>query len=411
MRNQLITLMILCFGVLSGTAQNIAGSDTTKSLGFDGPSSVSGQIERDATHETKFMKGYFDFKSRLKENTGLSYGIDFNSMVLYSNSSRDTSTAAGGAFRVYLNWELVGRKSGNTGSFIAKVENRHAYGKQVPPQDLGSDIGYVGLVAVPFSNIKWALTNFYWNQNLLKDRLSFVVGALDATDYTNVYGLVDPWNDFYNLAFSNDPTIPAPNQGLGMAIRGILSKHLYLLGSITDANGDPTDPLNMFDSFFNTSEYFTSFEFGWIKTYDRRYTDNIHLTYWYADPRKEANVLGGWGLAFSYNQLFNENWQPFFRAAYAKDGGALWEASLSAGVGYNISPIVNQIGFGLNWGRPSESSLGSNLNDQITAELYCRLHLWKILTITPDVQVLINPAMNPTEDLLAVFGVRSRIPF
>ena len=409
MRNQLIILMILCFGVLSGNAQNIAGSDTTKSLGFDGPSSVSGQIERDATHEAKFMGGYFDFKTRLKKHTGFSYGIDFNSMVLYSTSSRDTNTAASGAFRVYFNWELVGRKSGNTGSFIAKVENRHAYGKQVPPQDLGSDIGYVGLVAVPFSNIKWALTNFYWNQNLLKDRLSFVVGVLDATDYTNVYGLVDPWNDFYNLAFSTDPTIPAPNQGLGIAIRGILTKHLYLLGSITDANGDPTDPLSMFDSFFNTSEYFTSLEFGWTKTYDRRYTDNIHLTYWYADPRKGANVLGGWGLAFSYNQLYNKKWEPFFRGGYAKDGGALWEVSLSGGVGYNISPIVNQIGFGLNWGRPSESSLGPNLNDQLTAELYCRFNLWRILTITPDVQILINPAMNPTEDLLAVFGVRSRI--
>ena len=152
--------MILCFGFHYGRTQNSAVPDTTKSSGFVGPSSVSGQIERDATHEAKFMGGYFDFKTRLKKHTGFSYGIDFNSMVLYSTSSRDTNTAASGAFRVYFNWELVGRKSGNTGSFIAKVENRHAYGKQVPPQDLGSDIGYVGLVAVPFSNIKWASVSY-----------------------------------------------------------------------------------------------------------------------------------------------------------------------------------------------------------------------------------------------------------
>jgi hypothetical protein len=28
----------------------------------------------------------------------------------------------------------------------------------------------------------------------------------------------------------------------------------------------------------------------------------------------------------------------------------------------------------------------------------------KILTITPDVQIIVDPALNPNEDLIAIFG-------
>lgn len=34
-----------------------------------------------------------------------------------------------------------------------------------------------------------------------------------------------------------------------------------------------------------------------------------------------------------------------------------------------------------------------------------------VLTITPDVQLLFNPALNPDEDLIAIFGIRARIYF
>jgi porin len=46
----------------------------------------------------------------------------------------------------------------------------------------------------------WALSNLYWEQNFLDYRHTVLAGLLDATDYTNVYALMDPWADFFNLA-------------------------------------------------------------------------------------------------------------------------------------------------------------------------------------------------------------------
>ena len=65
----------------------------------------------------------------------------------------------------------------------------------------------------------------------------------------------------------------------------------------------------------------------------------------------------------------------------------------------------------LNWSRPSESTFGPGRDDQYTAEIYYRVQLLKVLTITPDVQLLINPARNPEEDRLWVFGLRARMSF
>lgn len=102
---------------------------------------------------------------------------------------------------------------------------------------------------------------------------------------------------------------------------------------MADANGDPTDPGDIFDSFFDVSEFFTHIEIGWIPSYDERFTDNIHLTYWHADERDAAGVPDGWGMTFSFSAALDENWVPFVRAGYADDGGALGERTISIGFG------------------------------------------------------------------------------
>ena len=93
------------------------------------------------------------------------------------------------------------------------------------------------------------------------------------------------------------------------------------------------------------------------------------------------------------------------------DGGALWERSFSAGLGYYTRKSSDLIGIGLNWSRPSKDTLGPGLDDQYTAEIYYRWQALKVLTITPDVQVVFDPALNPDKDVIAVFGLRGRISF
>ena len=252
------------------------------------------------------MDEYFGFKKRVEEEHGFSFGFDYNALLQVASESLGEDIAAGGVFRAFGQWTLVRRDTGNTGSLVYKVESRHSLGTDIPPKDLGFEIGYAGLTAVTFSDIGWALTNLYWEQRLWNNLVAFVFGVVDTTDYVDTYSLVDPWSDFNNLAFSTDPTIPAPDQGLGAAARILFMDHFYILGGLADANGDPTDSLEGFHTFFEVAEYFSHLEIGWVASYDRRFTDNVHLTAWYVDPRKEMQVPSGWGLAFSMNFLVVE---------------------------------------------------------------------------------------------------------
>ncbi|UCG22146.1 MAG: carbohydrate porin, partial [Deltaproteobacteria bacterium] len=72
-------------------------------------------------------------------------------------------------------------------------------------------------------------------------------------------------------------------------------------------------------------------------------------------------------------------------------------------------PKGDLLGFGFNWGEPNEDTFGPGLRDQYTTEAFFRWQLTPQFAITPDVQLLINPALNTEEDQIWVFGLRARL--
>ena len=388
---------------------------------FGGPSSVGSQLKsaHKVSHKDYWFEGfsqnvqpYYDFKKKVHDDHGLSFGFDYHALYQKASKSLGEDQSSGGIIRFFGNWTLLGRDSVDKGSLVFKIENRHKLGTEIVPQQLGSEIGYAGLTSVIYSDTGSLLTNLYWQQSFKNNTISFVAGLVDATDYLNLYGLVNPWSDFNNLSFSTDPSIAAPNQGLGMALKIMMTDHLYLLGGFADANGDPAHPNDMFNTFFDEHEYFKHIEFGWISSSENRFNDNIHLTFWQVDEREKSQVPDGWGVAVSYSQLFDKRWLPFFRAAYSDGGGGSFlERSVSTGVGYYPGGGNDVLGVGLNWGRPSEKTYGARLDDQYTAELYYRFQLFPHVSITPDIQYLVNPAQNPNEDSIWVVGLGLKLTF
>jgi porin len=106
-------------------------------------------------------------------------------------------------------------------------------------------------------------------------------------------------------------------------------------------------------------------------------------------------------------------WMPFVRAAYSEDGASLMERSVNAGLAFQPNPIGdaagNLLGLGVQVGAPNEALYGPGLDDQYGMELFYRLQVTRELAITPDIQFLKNPALNPGVDDLWVFGLRARL--
>jgi porin len=377
----------------------------------------SDRADKDVLFESNIFDPFFEWKAGVKEENGFSFGTGYTSNYLTANGNlpgRDDSSS-GGMLRLFGTWELFGRGTDNTGTLSFKLDHRHSYSDTAPNLFSLDDLGYVDSMASTFSDEGWRLTNLHWRQSWNNGKVVLLSGFISAPDFLDVYTLGSPWLHFQSLAFTTGAgTISLPGDAaLGAMVGGWVNENLYILGGIEDANSVSSDPFEGFDTFFNENEYFKHIEIGWSTSTDRAYLDNVHLTMWHSDEREKAGVVAGRGAIFSLTRYISDRWMPFVRAGYAKDGASFLERSVSAGFAFQPNPVGtsagNLLGFGANWGKPNETVFGSGLNDQTGFELFYRLQLTGEIAITPDIQYLMNPALNPYEDDMWVFALRARI--
>jgi len=372
--------------------------------GFDlGPSSVPAELSQatEARKEAPFKGLTFP----PLDHYGLSLSADYNVLYQGVSESPGDDSSAGGVVRFYGIWRPGDRASPDAGHLIFKVENRHRLDSELSPNSLLPTSGVAGVSGPTFSDKGTVLTNLYWRQAFADNRFAFIAGVIDVSDYLDVYGLANPWADFNNLSFSTSPTMPAPAQGLGGAVRWMFTPNYYVVASVADTNGDPHDPGDFLHSFFSVSEYFRHIEFGRIGSWERRSAENVHITFWQVDARDQAGVEKDHGVAFSWSQPIDK-WLLFLRGGYADQGVGLLQKSVSAGAGYALDERGDYVGVGANWGRTADSDI-----DQYTVEAYYKLQVFKRLLVVPGVQYIMNPANNPSEDGLWLWSLRTRLTF
>lgn len=391
---------------------------------FGGPDAVGRRIESDRQEtgpllQIGFLEPYWAWKDELRERHGFSYGAEYNTTFLTSSDRLPGADrkAAGGIFRFSGSWELFGRDTDHPGALLLLLENTHGYTDTLPSSFLIESAGNVGVSNLPYNDEGWRLNTLYWSQKFKRGRYEIVAGFLDISDYVDVYPLVSPWTDFFNLSFSiGAGALDIPNDGaLGLAGGAWLTDSVYTIAGLVDLNSNPERPWKGFDTAFSDHEYFSHFEIGWTGASQEAYfLDNVHLTLWHTDSRE--GLKRGLGAVLSFNHSIGDRWLVFVRAGYADDGGSLLEKSVSIGGGYTPSGLEtlgqgSQLGFGLGWGEPNDALFGSGLDDQFTIETYYRLQVTRELAITPSIQMLIDPALNPEKSTLWVFGIRARVAF
>jgi len=390
-----------------------ASSNDAKSQGLAGPSSTTGQLQKDGAVEKGAVRletiddalaAYFARKTQFTQKSGLSVGTDYTTLVQGGGPPVGSEDfAASGRWALYGSWALVDRSGSSPGELVFKVENRHTLGTAVAPGSLSQSLGTDLTTAVAFSDADWLYTNLYWHQQLDGGRFAVLVGQLDPTDYIDTYPLVSPWTDFLNGAFSNSPIIAMPNQTLGMAVGALPGDHLYGVAGFADPDGDPAHP---FDTFFADGDIFAHGEVGWVASMEKRHQDNFHVTGWYVTARPRAGVGSGWGLTFNASWRLAERWTPFVRGGFSAGDTAAAKGNVATGVAVAVRGD-DLLGFGLAWTRPSQG-VGP---DQYTGELFYRLHVLRNLAVTPDVQVILNPVGRSSGTAVAIAGLRARLNF
>jgi porin len=420
-----VLLCLACPGslVFAQSAEVPAG---TSQLDFGGPDATANRLATDRVVtdtpiELGFLKPWYEWKDELHERHGLDIGVEYNATYLTGgNRLPDTDrNAAGSILRFLASWEVFARGTDHPGSLMFLVEQTHGFTNTLPNSFVSENLGYVGISNIPYNDEGWRLNTLYWDQKFQGGKYELVIGYLDISDYVDVYPLTSPWTDFFTYAFSiGAGALDLTNDGsLGLAGGVWLTDSVYAMAGLVDQNSDATNPRDGFNTFFKDREYFKHLEIGWTGASQEAYfLNNLHLTLWHSDRRDALDVDRGWGGVLSFNHSVGDNWLGFARAGWAEDGGSLLERSVSIGGGYTPDGLEllgsgSQLGFGLNWGRPNRALFGAQLNDQYAAELYYRWQLADEIAITPSVQLLINPPLNPDQNQVWVAGVRARVAF
>ncbi len=341
---------------------------------------------------------------RSEQLLGLDLGMSYT--MVYQRASSTVAgpkDATGGDWDFFGSWQICESDHFGPTQIFFNSELRHRL-SSIPPASLTT--GTVGGTILTFNTQDYSLPELYWEQGQYENGFITRVGKMDPFLIYDGGRYVTPNYAFLSPAFSDTLPMPLPPAALGVVEEIYLTKETYIIAGIHDANGDRTTA--GFDTFFGEGEYFTAVEFGWFPN-RRETTEGLyHVTLWNIDSRRNAGRPSDRGVALTLEQQFGRdgNLVPFLRYAYADRGlkGIRQNVSLGTGIEDVFGQNEDVIGVAFSCEEPSNRVL----RDQYVVEAFYRFHITPHTHLTPDIQVVIDPANAPSKDAVTVFGLRLR---
>ena len=387
---------------------------------LDTSMSVQGDLQEDTAVATGWlrrdtgMNSWFAWKNRVRQDTGLTFGGSW--MMLwqnYSSSLIDQHNAVGSKLTLNFSYDLFNRGQANAMSFDVAVEDRRPVGTDLAPLQAGMATGSMIPTAATYGDFSLGVTQAYIRQNLADNRFQYTVGKIFAPNFLNAYPFFDDNRQFLTQAFSTSPSIASPLRGFGaVAAWYPTTSGLYIKPGIFTVHSSDTG--STIDDFFKKDEHFYMLEVGFSSLARTRTpiharaamdADNIHLTAWYKDP-EEGGLPRARGLAFNANYMLGANMMWFARAGWSD--GWFVDNNAAVGIGWRPTEQFSDL-FGVAVGGLQPAN--PQLRNQYTAEVFYRFHVTPHFAITPDLQVQVDPALNPRKDAIWVFSMRGRLTF
>lgn len=384
---------------------------------LDGSLSALGDLEDDYSETTSRLQSglqsWFAWKRRLKQEHGFGFSASWGVLWQnYTNSAIAQPNAVGSKVTINLSYDLFKHNEPGAFSVDMAVEDRRALGTALPPLQAGIGAGSIVPTAASWGQFDIGITQLYVRQSLRSNRFQYAVGKIFGPNYVDPYPFFDDNRQFLSQQFSTSTTCQCPLRGFGGVAAWFPTEDgLYLKGGMFTSNSSDTG--STISDFFTKNEHFYMFEVGLsglagkgtpIQMRGPTDANNIHVTGWYRDATN--TTPHSYGVLFNVNQKLDERFLLFLRGGWSKNFAAT--GTVSGGFGWRPPKERSDLfGVGFGWTHPSSGALRS----QYTAETFYRLQLVQNLAITPDIQLVIDPALNPKVNTIWVFSLRARPVF
>lgn len=236
----------------------------------------------------------------------------------------------------------------------------------------------------------------------------YQLSNFDGNAYAN-----DQQVNFVNYALSQNASATYSIAGVGAFAQAQLNKEWTVVFGAADAtnvNGISVRVNKLHENHYST--------FGYLS-----YSPTIKglgsgqyaiLLYNQPGVRQQTETTNGW--SFSFSQNVSEKWALFGRVNGVSGSVATVRQSWAAGVVCN-NPLdrnaLDQIGLAFAYNKIDKAAVGSQTysNNEKVIEGYWAWGISDYVTITPDIQFYIDPALNPKSDYDTVFTLRASLFF
>jgi hypothetical protein len=388
---------------------------------LDGTLSGLGDEEEDDSPKSSWLRfpsplqPWSDFKQQVMlQQYGLMIGGSEGILGQdFSSSLTNTRDTVGQKFTLNVGQQLLWKETPEALLIDMVVEDRGPVGTEFAPLQAGLMTGSSTATAPTWGDFNLGVTQLYLRQSLFNNHFQWTVGKLFAPNYVNPYPFFDDNRQYLNQIFTTSVTIPVPLRGFGAVAAWFPGDFgLYLKGGVYTVYSDDTGFTA--DSFFNKPQYFRHLEIGWsalagsgtpIQARGPMDVNNLSVTLWNKDA-EENGPGAAHGVALNANYLIRDNVMIFARGGWSEG----WQLEKNVNLGFGWRPNLEYsdlFGLGGGWAQPSNPSF----RDQYIFEAFYRFQLTTQLAITPDVQWILHPALNPNAGSLWVASLRARVAF
>ena len=332
----------------------------------------------------------------------------YTSLFQWADKAQQQREGSGGDVDLLASYNLATGANGGQRKLVFHLEQRHKYGTY-PPANLSDSIGnHLATTTYFFNEQDLALVELYYDVENEAAGYAFRIGKQDPGANFNAFTWGDPETGFMGGGVVDSAT-PFPDLGWGAAAQFRLTPETYLKLGIQDANADAT---KIGFETLKEGQFIVAAEIGYVPQTGllAQAPSKYSMLMWHRDRTQDPASTSGYGLAFTGEQALpsNPNIVPFLRYSWA-DGAAAAKQHFSAGLVFQnvFGQSDDVIGLAGSWVELADPTL----RNESSFEAFYRFHITPNFSITPDVQVIWNPAMTMAYDKVVVLSLRARLVF
>lgn len=349
---------------------------------------------------------YQDFKNKLENDYGLSYSFDLTYMP-QRGAPNGSKTPQQLIWSPSVDWTLFNSKIFGSGQLQFAYSGTQYWGEQAfylqDRLNIGSGINDYTDNELQFSQLVYSHTlpgAMNWlSVNVGQYSLYFIDGT--SQDYNQQTGFIS-----YSLSQNGSATYPVASFGAYLQFTPT-SEWMMQVGfqDATNIAGKRIDFSSIGDKKYTTYSYIS-----WNPTFKKTWAGQYMFLFYQqpAVPKQDADSTG-W--SFSFSQYFGNMFNIFGRLNGSSGNVVPIRKSIVAGFGFKdpFSRNPNDyLGMSMGFNSMSKEALGqTNIHKyENVFEAQYVIGLGKYITITPDIQFFLNPALDTQQNTAVVYSLR-----